>query len=201
MNLVNSTIVGNETASDGGGIANESDMTIVNGTIYGNSAGDTGGGIFGAQFTSNSLTNTIVAGNYQAVTPDDMTGAINDNSAHNLIGDGNGLSGISNGSNGNQVGQQNALIDPKLAPLGNYGGPTPTVALLSGSPAIDAGTTTVPGGLPVSDQRGFTRTINGNVDIGAVECQYDLGLAGLTPESSPGTDEYVYIVTNVWRCW
>ena len=30
-------------------------------------------------------------------------------------------------------------IDPKLGTLGSYGGPTQTIPLLSGSPAIDAG--------------------------------------------------------------
>ena len=53
-----------------------------------------------------------------------------------------------------------------LAHLGDYGGPTETLALLPGSPAIDAGTTT---NAPSSDQRGFARV--GAVDIGAFESQ------------------------------
>ena len=40
------------------------------------------------------------------------------------------------GVDGNLVG----VANPGLAPLGNYGGPTQTIALLPGSPAIDAGT-------------------------------------------------------------
>ena len=39
-----------------------------------------------------------------------------------------------NGVNGNIVG-----VDPLLAPLGDYGGPTQTMALLPGSPAINQG--------------------------------------------------------------
>ena len=45
-----------------------------------------------------------------------------------------------NGVNGNQVG----VANPGLAPLGNYGGPTRTIALLPGSPAIDAGSNAWP---------------------------------------------------------
>jgi hypothetical protein len=56
--------------------------------------------------------------------------------------------------------------NPLLAALGNYGGPTQTMALLPGSLAIDAGTST---GASATDQRGFGRV--GPVDIGAFESQ------------------------------
>ena len=77
-----------------------------------------------------------------------------------------------NGVNGNIVG-----VDPLLGPLADNGGPTQTMALLAGSPAIDKGDNTlVPidpsTGLPfTTDQRGFTRVVNGTVDIGAFEDQ------------------------------
>ena len=58
-------------------------------------------------------------------------------------------------------------LNPVLAPLGNYGGPTQTMALLPGSPAIDAGTSGP--GIPATDQRGLGRV--GAVDIGAFESQ------------------------------
>src|SRR5262249_37752705 len=45
-------------------------------------------------------------------------------------------------------------LDPRLAPLGDYGGPTPTHALLLGSPAVQAGDRTLQGAL---DQRGSVR--------------------------------------------
>ena len=54
--------------------------------------------------------------------------------------------------------------DPMLGPLANNGGPTPTHALLAGSPAIDAGDST---GCPTSDQRGYSRS--GVCDMGAFE--------------------------------
>jgi hypothetical protein len=60
-----------------------------------------------------------------------------------------------------------------LAPLGDYGGPTQTIALFPGSPAIDAGNNAiVPPGV-TTDQRGpgFARIVNGTVDIGAFEVQ------------------------------
>jgi hypothetical protein len=56
--------------------------------------------------------------------------------------------------------------DPRLAPPGNNGGPTLTMALLPGSPAIDAGDTL---SAPATDQRGFPRPYGAAADIGAYE--------------------------------
>ncbi len=58
--------------------------------------------------------------------------------SHNLIGDGTGSTGFSS-ANGDQVGTAASPIDPHLGPLPNNGGPMLTLALLPGSPAIDAG--------------------------------------------------------------
>ena len=47
---------------------------------------------------------------------------------------------------------QDQGLDPLLAPLGYYGGPTQTLALLAGSPALDKGSNALalghPGGQP-----------------------------------------------------
>jgi hypothetical protein len=59
-----------------------------------------------------------------------------------------------------------SFTDPKLGPLANNGGPTPTMALLPGSPAIDAGNTSL---APATDQRGFPRPAGLAADIGAFE--------------------------------
>jgi hypothetical protein len=61
-------------------------------------------------------------------------------------------------------------VNPQLGPLQNNGGPTQTMALLAGSPAIQAGDTN---GAPFYDQRGpgFPRIVNGFIDIGAFEVQ------------------------------
>ena len=70
--------------------------------------------------------------------------------------------------------------DPLLGPSGNYGGPTQTMPLLPGSPAIDAGTAT---GAPSTDARlGRVAPVN----IGA----YESGNASAvnTAVDTPGTD-------------
>ena len=56
-------------------------------------------------------------------------------------------------------------LNPLLAPLGSYGGPTQTMALLPGSAAIGAGTAV--SGI-TTDQRGVARPANGS-DIGAFQ--------------------------------
>ncbi len=78
-----------------------------------------------------------MAGNIGTTTAPDLDGAATAIAGgHNLIGDPAGLTGtgISDRSNGNLVGHA-----PLLTPLGNYGGPTQTFALLPGSPALAAG--------------------------------------------------------------
>ena len=65
----------------------------------------------------------------------DIDGAAPVSGADNLIGVG-GSDGLVNGQNGNMVG----VAAPFLGSLGSYGGPTQTIPLLPGSPAIDAGT-------------------------------------------------------------
>ena len=55
-------------------------------------------------------------------------------------------------------------VNPRLGPLGYYGGSTMTQALLTGSPAINAGNTATS---PAADQRGASRV--GAADIGAFE--------------------------------
>jgi hypothetical protein len=74
-------------------------------------------------------------------------------------------------------------IDPKLGTLGSYGGPTQTIPLLSGSPAIDAGNPSgckdSQGHLLMTDQRGMPRPNTEDkvdkkgCDIGAYERQSD----------------------------
>ena len=103
--------------------------------------------------------------------------------AYNLIGTG-GSGGLTN-TNGNQVG----VVDPDLGPLAYYGGPTQTIALLPGSPAIDAGSNALAvdpsTGQPLTtDQRGpgFVRIYNGTVDIGA----YEFSPPPATPSPSSG---------------
>src|SRR5205807_1762663 len=92
---------------------------------------------------------------------------------------------------GDQVGTTASKIDPLLGPLQDNGGPTDTVALLDGSPALDQGMSF---GLAV-DQRGLTRSIDAaaftnptggdGTDVGAFE-RIDVGpLATPTPTPTP----------------
>jgi len=136
MTVSNFTIADNSANSNGGGIDNNGGtMTITDSTIADNSA-PTGGGVIQSS-GSLTLLNTIVATN-TATTDPDVDGTVS--GADNLIGDGTGMSGISNGdAYGNQVGTSGSPINPDLGPLQNNGGPTSTIALLPGSPAIGAG--------------------------------------------------------------
>jgi hypothetical protein len=66
----------------------------------------------------------------------------------------------------NSPAGNDSFSDPKLGPLANNGGPTLTLALLPGSPAIDAGDTAL---APATDQRGFPRPASLAADLGAFE--------------------------------
>jgi predicted outer membrane repeat protein len=169
--LTNSTVSGNSAAQNGGGIRAAA-VTLLNDTITNNSA-HTGGGVFLADMGTSSVRNTIIAGNFvdHGGAGPDLSGAFNSD-GHNLIGDGTGSTGFTNGTNGDLVGTADKPIDPRLAPLANNGGPTQTHALRAGSPAIDAGDNA---NAPATDQRGIARPRDGDgngsrtTDIGAFE--------------------------------
>lgn len=154
MFVTNSTVNGNSSTGKGGGILSfrfdptPVQLTVINSTVSANSASE-GGGIFNGGNSMNvgslQLTNTIVAGN-SAMTGNDVKGSIAPASTNNLID----MSALSAG----------------LGTFGNYGGPTFTIPLLPGSPAINAGLSS---GAPMTDQRGLPRV--GAVDIGAFEVQ------------------------------
>lgn len=160
--VMNSTLTGNSAATSGGiGNDNSSTLTIINSTLAGNSAQTSGGGIGRGIFGYNppSLSNTLVANN-TAPTGAQCSDPVLDN-GHNLD------SGATCGFSTNKGSLNNT--NPLLGPLANNGGPTLTMALLPGSPAINAGDNAlIPGGI-TTDQRGFPRVQNGTVDIGAVE--------------------------------
>jgi hypothetical protein len=168
-NIINSTISGN-AAIFGSGFFNNDKAAITNSTIAGNTA-SASGAIFSNGTTT--IKNTIVALNMTGTDPD-VFGAFT-SQGHNLIGKEDGSAGFVNGVEGDQVGSSGSPINPKLGPLQNNGGPTATLALLPGSPAIDAGDDSVLGP-PLSlttDQRGpgFPRKSGAHVDIGAFEFQ------------------------------
>jgi hypothetical protein len=178
----NSTLSGNSADLWGGGIYeyfdNPQHVTLTNVTLTANRCGSSvsshGGGLFVPSAfppVSPVLHNTLIAGNFRGATgttADDAYGPLDASGDYNLIGDGTGLTGLSDGVNDNLVGSAAAPIVPLLGPLQNNGGPTQTMALLPGSPAIDAGGNTY---ATATDQRGFARIVGGTIDIGAYEVQ------------------------------
>ncbi len=192
--LVNSTVSGNTAAVDGGGIYNLRDgngtiananLTVLNSTIANNSAARSGGGVLSGGTTT--YRNTIVGMNTDT-TPGYANclytvQAVTTSNGNNLdSGNGCGF-GQSTDRHGN----------PGLGPLQNNGniGPTETLALLPGSPAIDAGDATTCRAAPVSgvDQRGVTRPQGPACDIGAYETAPNptVTLFGISPITGPTT--------------
>jgi hypothetical protein len=187
-NISNSTFFGNTAAAVGGAILDEGGVSLTSVTISGNTAPQ-GGGLFVSAPPPSLLTNTLIAGNTlpgNVGTGPDVAGSLDAASANNLIGNGDGSFGLTNGTNGNQIGTTASPISPLLGTLGNYGGVTQTLPLLPNSPAINAGTATGPAFNPVpgTDQRGKNRA--GAPDIGAFESQgFTLSITSGSMQSAP----------------
>ncbi|MGB2955975.1 MAG: choice-of-anchor Q domain-containing protein, partial [Anaerolineales bacterium] len=194
-NITGSTFTGNSAATRGGGVHNASGtMMIVNSTFYNNGA-DYGGGVYNANGTltvshstlsENSadptsgggiynrssgtlhMLNTIIAGSIIGGDCENQ-GTITTNTA-NLIQD-NSCSPAVNG-------------DPLLISLADNGGPTETMALDAGSPALDAGDDGICEG---TDQRGVSRPQGNHCDIGAYEKIVETTVGFYAPD------------TKIWR--
>jgi hypothetical protein len=188
MSVSNSTVSGNSAGHGGGGIDSFGVLSVNNSTVSGNSASWGGGISFRyASWLRDKVNsnNTIVTMNAAPSGTDIWTGGHSISGDHNLIGDGTG--GTVTGSN-NQVGTEASPIDPLLGPLQDNGGPTFTQALLSGSPAIDAGTCTAS---VTTDQRGALRPQGSTCDIGAFEVNLPAAVsqavsdAGLDTSTAP----------------
>ncbi len=159
LTIQNSTI-SNNSADGGGGIANAGTLTVSNSTFSGNSAAYYGGGIFNDSGTL-TLNNTIIANSAGGDCVN--TGTISSPAQNNLIeGTGTNACGLTNGENGNIIGQ-----DPGLGAL--TGSPA-YFPLNAGSPAIDAGDNTICADQPVNNQsqNGVTRPQDGDGDNNAV---------------------------------
>jgi hypothetical protein len=174
LTITNSTISGNRASGVGGGIHNgglfgpSGTLMISNSTLSQNIAGEgEGGGIYSDRNgTMVELQNSIVASNvgsdcHGTMTSDGYNLSSDDSCSFNATGDLNNTG-------------------PNLGPLQDNGGPTQTMALLPGSPAIDTGN---PGGctddqghLLRTDQRGKPRSNredSNGCDMGAYERQSD----------------------------
>ena len=209
----NSSITGNTSITNGGGIRNPEYLTIINSTISGNTALGSGGGIDTA--LSLYISHSTITNNHAGADGGGVAGIVDDLwMSHSLVS-GNTASGVGNefnthtfinqsdfnivGLNGDSgvvgfnlgptdivpaVGVNlGDILDPNLA---ENGGATQTHALVSGSLAIDAGGETcadVFGNPLTTDQRGQVRPADGNGD-GVIAC--DIGAFEFQMQTPPG---------------
>ena len=150
VTLSNDTLSSNQAVSGGGGDSNGSNGAAVGGGID-NAAGP----------SSLQIYDIIVADDTAITAGPDLDGSLT-SLGNNLIGNSTGGSGF--------AASDLLNFNPQLGPLQNNGGPTQTLALLPGSPAINSGDTA---DAPAYDQRGpgFPRIVNGSIDIGAFQVQ------------------------------
>jgi predicted outer membrane repeat protein len=155
LTSTNTTISNNSTNQRGGGIANiaggAQPLLLINTTIVDNSAALGGSGIYNVINGSVQMKDTLVANNFGSSNCSGVLTSL----GNNLASDGtctlNQPSDIAN-------------VAPWIGQLHNNGGPTPTHALFSVSPAIDHGAD-----CPAVDQRGIARPQGQQCDIGAYE--------------------------------
>jgi predicted outer membrane repeat protein len=187
--ITRTTISGNSANQGGGVITFGGRVTFSNATISGNTSTDAGGAIYRGPVAGTEMTliNVTVASNSSAVFGAvtalgpisvrntiiaNSTGAASSNCAPpNFIDLGNNLEfpGTSCGF----ALASDRRADPLLDTLAGNGGPTKTMALIPGSPAIDAGDDAACAATPVSgqDQRGVSRSVGvgQHCDMGAYE--------------------------------
>jgi CSLREA domain-containing protein len=172
LKLVNSTVAGNEAAAGGGGIFNSnpggnagnvSHVELVFATIAFNNGdsdglgGDIGGGIMqGMNAEFDDVHGTLIGKNTASADLD--CAATVTSLGHNLLTDPVGCTGFDRPSD-------RLTATPKIGALGSHGGPTQTVPLKMGSPAVGAGGKRC----PHTDQRGVVRPQGRRCDIGAFE--------------------------------
>ena len=175
----NSTITANSSVDGAGGIYinPNSSLTINQSTITANDDWNYGGGgiMIGDDTSVVTLSGTVVSGNTgmsdyrwaDIALPYSGPPSASFTATNSLIGEVDSRI-TANGTN------NVTSTDPMLGALADNGGATKTMALLTGSPAIDAGPN------PVAtftgnqfDQRGtgYARVVGGIVDIGAFEVQ------------------------------
>lgn len=177
--VTNSTLFGNSatgsgTSGYGGGIYSSSgSLVLKNATFSNNSAITSGGGIYNTgklDYANTIVANSLLGG-------DCVSNALYfTQNLNNLVKDGS----CSTNAVNFKVG------DPQILSLADNGGLTQTMALLSSSPALDAGNNTVCAAAPINnlDQRGISRPQGAVCDIGAYE-RVDGPDPTLTPSLTP----------------
>lgn len=174
------TIANNSAQFSGGGVYALADvtgvanLTLSHCTVVGNTAANLGGGLFqnttAPGTATTSIVSCIIAGNKAPVALDvRRSNGTMTSLGTNLIGDAQDSAVTWLGSD--LTGTLDVPLDARLAPLGNYGGPTPTCPPMLGSPALDAAPTPAFS----TDQRGLPRVVDADgiggalADIGALE--------------------------------
>jgi hypothetical protein len=204
ITIENSTITGNiarrpsgaTTGGEGGGIYNiGSPVTIRNVTIAGNVAqqagASSGGGIFNIGVLN--MGNSIIAENTGAEITFESGQIIS--SGNNLIGDSPGDSANTGSSPIQYMPSDLRDLPTRLSGLNVFGGPTPTMALMPGSPAINAGNNNLAPG--ATDQRGAARITDATVDIGAFEYSIQLAPSNPTlPNATLGVHHYAQLTAT-----
>jgi hypothetical protein len=155
-------IAGGTVSIDNSTFADDQAIEGVNTDNLGYPGAGYGGGICNAAGPGAlQMYDTILADNSANTADPDLDGGVT-SLGHNLIGNSTGGSGF--------AASDLLNVNPQLGPLQSNGGPTQTMALLPGSPAINAGDNT---NAPAYDQRGpgFPRIVGGTIDIGAFEVQ------------------------------
>lgn len=171
LEMYNSTVSGNRVVlgnwAGGGVYLRGGPAIVVNSTITDNEA-VTGtfraAGFYNDGFDDVYTENSIIAGNRNNAIVGDVGGQFAATSTNNLIGNVGTATGF-NPANNNEIGNGGAPVNPRLYPLGNYGGNSPTHALRSNSTAINTGL----GAPSAADQRGAPRVFGGVIDKGAFE--------------------------------
>lgn len=172
ITFTNCTFSGNSGAAGSGIACTGAIATVTYSTVTANASTSAyAGGVFNSGGTI-TIVGCIVAANTSSTGGPDIGGTVA-NGGNNLIGVA--ATGFVNGSNGCKVGTVGTPLNALLGPLANNGGKTPTHALLTGSPAIDAGGTA---GVPSTDQRDAPRN-QGVADMGSYEF-------GATPPNTGG---------------
>ena len=180
--IADTTIAGNSSTalSAGAGVdVSGAHMMIDSSTVTANT--NSNGGTGGLQLSTSTatITNTLIAGNHSSGAPDCLAGSSTlQSGGHNLVGiddpqSGDACATFLEGQHFDQVGSSAAPIDPKLGPLAEHGGLTPTIAPLAGSPALNAGDPAACASAPISglDQRHVARGMwtRWTCDIGAYD--------------------------------
>ena len=180
LTVTNSTFSGNSASFQGGGIYSDASLTLTNSTFSGNSVGTgEGGGIFNNSTSTATLANSTFSGNSGGYggSGGGVSNSFGTLTLRNTIVANSPVGGNCNSSwpvtdGGGNVSWPDTTCpglnaDPLLDSAGrqNNGGPTETIALQTGSPAIDS----VSANCPSTDQRGVPRPQGSACDGGAFE--------------------------------